>query len=158
MASSSSKQASMNVESGKNLYIKPRTINIRKEDLKLILEQIIDLEFFNMNGYPIWNLFKEQELVSLFDMLNGPTYPYMVKDFWVRAEVYDQLDTSIEENKKVAEDNSLRGDSRKEMGLKEFDKVEIRSIVMGFDVTITQKIISKLFGVSSVTPQIRLIY
>lgn len=35
------------------------------------------------------------------------------------------------------------------MGLKECEGVEIRSDVMGFDVTITQKIISKLFGVSS---------
>lgn len=34
------------------------------------------------------------------------------------------------------------------MGLKEFEEVEIRSVVMGVDVIITQKIIAKLFGVS----------
>lgn len=35
------------------------------------------------------------------------------------------------------------------MGLKEFEEVEIRSVVMGVDITITQKIIAKLLGVSN---------
>lgn len=60
MASSSfSQQVPMDVEYGKSLYIKPITIDIIKEDLELIVEQIIDLKSFNLNGYPIWNLFKE---------------------------------------------------------------------------------------------------
>lgn len=82
-------------------------------------------------------------------MLNGPTYPHLVKDFWVRAEAYDEFIIFVEENQKVVEDNSLRGKNRKEMGLKEFKEMEIRFVVMGVSVTITQKIIAKLLGVST---------
>lgn len=83
-------------------------------------------------------------------MFNGLTYPHMVKDFQVRAKVYDELVVSMEENHKVLKDNSLTGKSKKEMGLKKFEEVDIRSAVMGVDVTITWKIISKLFGVSNI--------
>lgn len=82
-------------------------------------------------------------------MLKCPTYPYLVKDFWVRVEVSDELATSMEENQMVLKDKSLKGKSRKEMGLKEFEEVEIKSVVMGVDVTITEKIISKLLSVSN---------
>ncbi|CAL5198901.1 unnamed protein product [Lathyrus oleraceus] len=80
-------------------------------------------------------------------MLNGPTYPHLVKDLWVRVEMYDDLSDSVEVNQKVAEYSSLKGKSGKEMGLKEFKEVEIRYVVMGIDVTITHKIIFKLLDV-----------
>lgn len=35
------------------------------------------------------------------------------------------------------------------MGMKEFEEVEIRSAVMGVDVTITQRIIAKLLRVTN---------
>lgn len=78
----------MNVESSKIMYIKPKTMDIKKGDLKLIVEQIAYFDSFILNGYPLLNLFKVQELDSFFYMLNEPIYPYLVKDFWVRAEVY----------------------------------------------------------------------
>lgn len=59
-------------------------------------------------------------------MLNGLTYPYLVKYFWVRAEVYDKGSTALEESKKIAE-----------MGLDEFNEVEIKSVVIEIDVNIT---------------------
>lgn len=97
MALSSSQLAPMNVKYGKSLYINPKIIDI-KEDLKLTVEQIVDFDSFNLNGYPIWNFFKVEEWDSLFDMLNEPTYPHMVKDLWVRSEVYDEFASSTEEN------------------------------------------------------------
>jgi len=42
-------------------------------------------------------------------MLNGPTYVNLVKDFWVRAEVYDQEVALVEERQAVARDPSLKG-------------------------------------------------
>lgn len=65
----------------------------------------------------------------------------------VRLEVYGEVSASIEENQKIAEDMSLKGKCRKEMGLKGFEGVKIRYVVIGDDVTISQKIISKLLGV-----------
>lgn len=64
--------------------------------------------------------------------------------------MYDEIAAYFEVNHKIVENNSLRGNSRKEIGLKEFEVVEIRSVVMGIDVTITQKITAKILGVSYV--------
>ena len=40
-------------------------------------------------------LMAAQELFPYFHMLNGPTYVELVKDFWARAEVYDEKLQSI---------------------------------------------------------------
>lgn len=64
-------------------------------------------------------------------MLSGPTFPYLIKDFWVRAEVYDENSATLEENQKIVENEELRGKTRAEMGLEDFKEVEIRSAVMG---------------------------
>lgn len=50
----------------------------------------------------------------------------MVRDFWVRDEVYE-LFAFMEQDLMVQNDKSLKWKSIKEMGLKEFEGVEIRS-------------------------------
>jgi len=76
-------------------------------------------------------------------MLNGPTYVKLVKDFWVRAEVYDLDAAKVEELQAVTRDPSLRGKTRKEMNLEPFRQTEIRSAVMGIPITITEEVIAK---------------
>lgn len=80
--------------------------------------------------------------MCFFGILNGPTYPYLVKDFQVIDEVYDEVVAYFEERGKIAEDEVNRGKSRAEMGLKSLKK--LKSVVMGVDVTITQRDISKM--------------
>jgi len=48
-----------------------------------------------------------------------------------------------EELQAVARDPSLRGKTRKEMGLEPFRHNEIRSAVMGIPITITEEVITK---------------
>lgn len=44
-------------------------------------------------------------------MLNGPTYPYLVRGFWVWEEVFDE-NTAFEELRILVEkDNSFKGKS-----------------------------------------------
>jgi len=76
-------------------------------------------------------------------MLNGPTYVNLVKDFWLRVEVYDQEAAILEERQVVARDPSLKRKSRKEMGLEPFRRLEIRSAVMGIPITITEEVIAR---------------
>lgn len=82
-------------------------------------------------------------------MLNGPTYPYLVRDLQVTGEVYDELSASMEQSLMVRNENSLKGKSIVEMGLKKFEEVEIMSVVIGVDVIITQKTIAKLLKVTN---------
>lgn len=46
-------------------------------------------------------------MVNLFEILNGPTFPYLVKDLWVRAEVYDESSIYLEERQKIVENEVL---------------------------------------------------
>jgi len=49
----------------------------------------------------------------------------------------------LEEDEKVLIDPSLQGKTTVEMGLKEFTRTEIRSIIMGIPVTINEEVIGK---------------
>ncbi|XP_050897528.1 uncharacterized protein LOC127104386 [Lathyrus oleraceus] len=119
-------------------------MNLNQDDLKLLVEQITDFDYFSKNGYNLWIFFKVQEWSSFFDMLNGSTYPYLVKDFWAWAEVFDESAAREELELLVNRDNSLKGKTKKEARLKEFEEMEIRSAVMGVDMVITQNKIAKL--------------
>lgn len=65
-------------------------MKVRENELKLILEKIMDFESFSVNGYPLRDYFEVKGWIPQFEILNGPTYPYLVKDFWVREEVFDE--------------------------------------------------------------------
>ena len=67
-------------------------------------------------------LIAAQQMFPYFEMLNGPTFVTLVKDFWVRAEVYDVDAAKDEELKAVIKDPSLKGKTMKEMGLNPSDR------------------------------------
>jgi len=141
MASSSSKQV-ISSSSG-NLLIKSKTIAIPTELLEVQIESPVDFASLNRNGMNLDSLIAAQKLFPYFHMLNGPTYVELVKDFWARAEVYDEEASINEELQAVIRDPSLKGKTREEMGLETFNETEIRSAMMGVPITITEEIIAK---------------
>ena len=68
----------------------------------------MDFASLNRNGMNLDALMAAQELFPYFHMLNGPTYVELVKDFWVRAEVYDEEAANNVELKTVTQDPSFR--------------------------------------------------
>jgi len=141
MASSSSKQASGS--SGSGLQIKPKTMAIPYESFEVQIESPVDFASLDRNGMNMDVLMAAQQMFPYFDMLNGPTYVKLVKDFWVREEVYDLEAAKAEELQAVTRDLSLRGKTRKEMGLEPFRQTEIRSAVMSIPRTITGEVIAR---------------
>jgi len=113
------------------------------ESFEVQVESLVDFASLKRNGMNLDALMAAQHFFPYFNMLNGPTYVKLVKDFWVRAEVYDVDAAKVEELQVVARDASLRGKTRKEMGLEPFRQTEIRSAVMGIPITITEKVIAK---------------
>ena len=87
MASSSSKQISES--SSSSLQIKPKTMAIPSDSFEVQSESPVDFASLRRNGMNMEPLIFVQEMFPYFDMLNGPTYVTLVKDFWARAEVYD---------------------------------------------------------------------
>jgi len=79
MASSSSKQTSGS--SSSNLQIKPKTMAIPSESFEVQSESLVDFASLKRNGMNLDSLITVQEMFPYFDMLNGPTYVTLVKDF-----------------------------------------------------------------------------
>jgi len=63
--------------------------------------------------------------------------------------VYDVEAAKEEEIKVVIRDPSLKGKTRKEMGLDSFKQTEIRSSVMGIPITITEEVIAAVYRVTT---------
>ncbi|KAK2451424.1 hypothetical protein QL285_010480 [Trifolium repens] len=107
------------------------------DDLNLAIENPVDLDGLRVNGFAnVVNLFKRQGLEYYFDLLNGPTYTEMVKEFWMKATVINR-DVYVQRIKDMIEENSaLRGKTPEQMGLKPFTSTEIESFVAGFRISI----------------------
>jgi hypothetical protein len=134
-------------ESG--LTVKPKTMSIPAENLIVQKETPFDFSSLEKHDVNMEAYIKPQKLHGYFHMLNGPIYENLVKDFWLRAEVYDKEATRLEEKKAVEKDSRLKGKTREEMGLKPFEGMEIRSAVMGIPITITKRVIAKACRVFS---------
>jgi len=149
MASSSSKQVSgssgsgLQINTGSSYVINPKTMAIPFEAFEVQIESPVDFESLKRNGMNLDALMAAQQMFPYFDMLNGPTYVKLVKEFWVRAEVYDLDAAKVEELQAVTKDASLRGKTRKKMNLGPFRQTEIRSAVIGIPIIITEEVIAK---------------
>jgi len=147
MASSSSKQTSSS--SSSNTQLKPKTMVIPLDSYDVQSESPVDFASLKRNEMDLESLIAVQEMFPYFEMLNGPTYLTLVKDFWVRAEVCDVDAAKGEEHKVVIRDPSLKGKTRQEMGLESFRQTEIRSSVLGIPITITEEVIAKACRVAA---------
>ncbi|WJX13173.1 hypothetical protein P8452_03594 [Trifolium repens] len=107
------------------------------DDLNLAIENPVDLDGIRVNGFAnVVNLFKRQGLEYYFDLLNGPTYTEMVKEFWMKATVINK-DVYIQRIKDMVEEKpELQGKTPEQMGLKPFTSTEIESFVAGFRISI----------------------
>jgi len=118
-------------------------MSIPIESFEVQIESPVDFASLERNGMNMNALMAAQQMFPYFEMLNGPTFEKLVKEFWIRAEVYDLEAAKDEEHQAVIRDPSLERKTRKEMGLESFRETEIRSAVMGVPITITEEVIAK---------------
>ncbi|MCI62544.1 60S ribosomal protein L24, partial [Trifolium medium] len=71
----------------------------------------------------------------------------MVKEFWMKAQVFDEVSAKLEEEEAVRKNPSLKGKSRIEMGLSPFSGTVIKSVLVGLEIIISRAHIAKLLGV-----------
>ncbi|MCH80268.1 hypothetical protein A2U01_0001034 [Trifolium medium] len=109
------------------------------------MEQPVDFEGLKANGFDVKKFFEDQGWMGYFEMLNGPVYPILVKDFWPRCDIIEQVDADREYKNKVDEDPvNNKGKSRSDLGLREFKETEIRSGVSGSEIILTQSNIAQM--------------
>lgn len=117
---SSSQAAPMELDTGKSYTVKPRTMQLRENHLVVQVESPVEFVGLKRQGVDISSYILLQDFGGYFRILNGPTYENLVKDFWIRAEVYDERAAAREEREKIAGDKSLKGKTIEEMRLVEF--------------------------------------
>ncbi|KAK2428794.1 hypothetical protein QL285_027286 [Trifolium repens] len=107
------------------------------DEINVAIENPVDLESIRVNGFAeVVNLFKKQGLEYYFDLLNGPTYTELVKEFWMKASVItrDVYDKKVREMMEKHPEWKER--TPEEMGLRSFYSTEIESFVAGFRISI----------------------
>ncbi|RHN77841.1 hypothetical protein MtrunA17_Chr1g0159071 [Medicago truncatula] len=146
MASSSSATgSSSNKQQGEApaYEIKGRTMSIEEWELIIQAENPVDFASLTHHGCDLVKFYKKQKLMGYFSLLNGPIYEVLVRQFWVRASVYDKVAAKQEEAQMILVNPTLEGKTREEMGLSAFKGTEIRSSVMGIPVTINEQVIAQ---------------
>ncbi|KAK2410071.1 hypothetical protein QL285_045461 [Trifolium repens] len=107
------------------------------DELNVAIENPVDLESIRVNGFAeVVHLYKRQGLEYYFDLLNGPTYTEMVKEFWMKASVITRDVYNRKVREKIEENPELQDRTPEEMGLRSFVSTEIESFVAGFRISI----------------------
>ncbi|KAK2374294.1 hypothetical protein QL285_075267 [Trifolium repens] len=107
------------------------------DELSVSIENPVDLESIRVNGFAeVVHLYKKQGLEYYFDLLNGPTYTELVKEFWMKASVITRDVYNKKVREKVEENPELKERTPEEMGLRSFVSTEIESFVAGFRISI----------------------
>jgi hypothetical protein len=103
------------------------------EDLQFAVENPVDFESLRVNGFlEVKELFEKQGMLYYFDILNGPTYTELIKEFWMKASVITRDKYNAKLRKLMKERPELQGKSPVEMGLRPFVTTEVESYVAGF--------------------------
>ncbi|PNX85097.1 hypothetical protein L195_g041163 [Trifolium pratense] len=130
----------------KNLQIVGNEMEFSESLLTQLLEKMIDFESLKANGFDVKPYFSAQGWDRYFEMLNGPIYPDLLKKFWMKARVFTKVEAKQEELAAIERDPSLKGKTRKEMGLLEFTGTQIRSNVCGINLTFSKIHFNALLG------------
>ncbi|KAK2450710.1 hypothetical protein QL285_009815 [Trifolium repens] len=107
------------------------------DELNVAIENPVDLESIRVNGFDeVVRLYKKQGLEYYFDLLNGPTYTEMVKEFWMKASVITRDVYNKKVREKIEENPEFKERTPEEMGVRSFFSTEIESFVAGFRISI----------------------
>src|SRR6266487_818113 len=112
------------------------------------MEQPVDFEGLRLNQHDIEKFFTDQDGgFRYMKLLNGPIYPTLVKDFWIRSKVvavedYDKELATLRKSKPENKDKTPA-----ELGLREVKQEEIRSVVCGFEVVLTQSNLASILQI-----------
>jgi hypothetical protein len=119
----------INVVNCSELFRKEKSLEMKGKSFNLVMEQPVDFESLRLNQHDIEKFFNDQNGgFRYMRVLNGPIYPTLVKDFWLRSKVFTVKDyieelTSLR-NAKPENKNKTSG----ELGLREVKEDEVRSV------------------------------
>jgi hypothetical protein len=110
----------IDLKSQARLVIKDNQTNAGPEAFEFVTEKFVDFESLKANGIDVQCLFYDQQWKNYFEMLNGFVYYDIVKYFWQIATVFDRFSADEEVRIMIEKDNSLKGKTRRELGLRPY--------------------------------------
>src|SRR6266487_1493436 len=138
----------VNIINCSEFFSKERSLDMKGKSLNLVMEQPVDFESLKINQHNVEKFFSDQNGGGRYiKILNGPIYPTLVKDFWVRSKVV----TLEDYNKEVGVLRNSKPENKDktpaELGLREVKEEEIRSVVCGFEVILTQSNLASILQI-----------
>ena len=102
MASSSNPSSGSQKDASSEQYEVPlRTLLTPIKNLEVLSEIIVDFNSLKENGFDLSEEIQAQGWEKYFDRLVGPTFPILVKEFWIHASSSSHQVTSYIMGKKV---------------------------------------------------------
>ncbi|XP_045809769.1 uncharacterized protein LOC123904122 [Trifolium pratense] len=133
----------------KNMEYVGNKMEFSESLLTLLPKKMVDFNSLKANGYDVKPYFTSQGWDMYFEMLNGPIYPDLLRHFWMKAKVFTKVEAKQEELLAIERNPSLKGKSRKEMGLLEFTCTQIKSNVCGINLTFLKVHFNALLGLTN---------
>ncbi|KAK2409853.1 hypothetical protein QL285_045253 [Trifolium repens] len=119
------------------------------DDLTFAIENPVDFESLRVNRFlEVKTCFERKNMMYYLDMLNGPTYGEVIKEFWMKASVITKakyLERMVELAKEKPE---IIGKTPAEMGMKPFVSTEIESYVARFRIAFREDHINEALKLS----------
>ncbi|CAJ2645639.1 unnamed protein product [Trifolium pratense] len=130
----------------KDLEYTGNEMEFQESLLSLVSEKMVDFEGLKANNFDVEPYFIKQGWKRYFEMLNGPIYPELLRHFWMKAKIFTKYEAKQEEKQAIERNPSLKGKSRKEMGLIEFTGTQIRSNICGLNLIYSKEHFNKLLN------------
>ena len=110
MASSSIPSSGSQKDASSEQYEVPFiTLITPVKNLEVLSELIVDFNSLKENGFDLSEDIKAQGWEKYFDRLVGPTFPILVKEFWIHASSSNHQVTSYVMGKKIVITEDLIG-------------------------------------------------
>src|SRR6266487_2358617 len=133
------KDLPINIVNCTEVFCMEKSLEMKGKSFNLVMEQPVDFEGLRLNQHDIEKFFTDQDGgFRYMRVLNGPIYPTLVKDFWFRSKVVTVEDYVKELTTLRNSKSENKNKTPAELGLREVKEDEVRSVVCGFEVVLTQ--------------------
>src|SRR6266487_892996 len=134
----------------KEMFSTDLSLKMEGKSLNLVMEQPVDFDSLEKNQFDVLKFFSNHKgRFRYMNLLNGPIYPTLVKDFWIRSKVRTVEDYHKELAARRKEKAENEDKTPQELGLRIIEETEVHSVVCGFEVILTASNLAKVLSISN---------
>src|SRR6266516_6272421 len=132
----------------KEMFSTDLSLKMEGKSFNLVMEQPVDFDSLEKNHFDVLKFFTNHKgSFRYMNLLNGPIYPTLVKDFWIRSKVKTVEDYNKELAARRKEKAENKDKSPQELGLRVIEETEVHSVVCGFEVILIASNLAKVLSI-----------